>query len=92
VHDVFRAVTQGLLRRLVNGAQESKETEKRNNELAAMDRLKGIRCAILVRPTQGPYGNSTIPCNPPNTNNPPTSTSTTSQKITTIKEGPYNQA
>ena len=45
MHDVFKAVTLRLLRQLVNGAQESKQIEKRNNELGDEKRSKGTRYA-----------------------------------------------
>jgi hypothetical protein len=43
VHDVFKAVTLGLLRQLATGARKSKQIETRDNELGAKERLKGTR-------------------------------------------------
>jgi hypothetical protein len=46
MHDVIRVLTRRLLRRLVNGAQNSKQIEKRNNELGNKKRAKGTRYVI----------------------------------------------
>ncbi len=48
MHDVIRALTRRLLRRLVNGTREEFRIEKRNNELGATERLKGTRCSVIA--------------------------------------------
>jgi hypothetical protein len=53
MHDVIRTLTRRLLRRLVNGAQNSKQIEKRDNDLGATERHKGTHYTIVAGSSKG---------------------------------------